>query len=175
MATQILPVDQAFIDTSRYECVEGKLVGRPLPNDLHSDTQFAVTASLKQCVKRLGLVARQEWTLDEDNQPRHNWMTPDTLVASPQNSARNGHCLPPAVLAVEVLSEGQTYEDMFVKAERYFRWGVLFVWVIDPKAMSASVISADNPEGSSWFNNGRGVLTAGEIQVSVADIFSFED
>ena len=70
MATQILPVDQASVDTSRYECVEGKLVDRPLTNDIHSDTQFAVTVLLKQCLKRLGLAARQEWTLDEDNQPR---------------------------------------------------------------------------------------------------------
>ncbi len=174
MATQILPVDQTLFDTSRYECVDGQLLERPLPNAIHSDMQFAVTVLLKRSVKRLGLSARQEWTLDENDQPRHNWMTPDTLVAAPQNTAKNGHCIPPAILAVEILSEGQTHEEMFVKAKRYFRWGVSFVWVIDPKEMTATIISGDNPNGAYQLDNGQGLLTAGDIQVPLPDIFSFE-
>ncbi len=42
-------------------------------------------------------------------------------------------------LAVEVLSEGNTEQEMNRKLEEYFQAGVLMVWLIDPRSRSARV------------------------------------
>lgn len=49
MATQQVQAaeDVGYIDTSRYERIEGQLVERPLPNRRHSEVQFNVTLLLK--------------------------------------------------------------------------------------------------------------------------------
>lgn len=177
MAIQSIPLDQMATDTSRFDCVDGLLVERPLLNDIHSDTQLAVTMLLRRQTKRLGLdlVARQEWTLDEDNQPRHNWMTPDVLVSAPDRIAKNRHALPPAFLAVEILSEGQTAGEMFVKAQRYFAWGMKYAWVIDPEAKEGIYISAESPNDFVWVRMGFKALVADPLSLSLEEIFSFEN
>lgn len=174
MATQTLPLDQAAVDTSRFEQIDGQLVERPLPNDIHSRTQLAVTVLLGRQLRGKGLAALQEWTLDEDDQPKHNWMTPDVLVASPVNRASNGHCLPPAVLAVEVLSEGQTLEEIAAKAKRYLSWGVGLLWIIDPVAQYAAILTRWSdllehvPAGSNI------PLKADGVELTLSEIFSFQ-
>lgn len=174
MATQTFPVDQALVDTSRHECLDGQLVERPFPNDIHSQAQFNITAALKPLARGLGCIALQEWTLDASNQPRHDWMTPDVLVASRGSRASNGHCLPPALLAVEILSPGQGYAEMREKARRYFRWGVSYVWIVDPASRTAEAIATSQPDQATWLDGGKGVLTAGELQVYLQAALTFE-
>lgn len=176
MAVQTLPVEQSKIDTSRYECVDGQLVERPLPNDIHADIQFAVTALLKRSITefQLPFAARQEWTLDEDDQPRHNWMTPDVLVSEPERIATNRHALPPAHLAVEVLSEGQTFEQMFGKAQRYFAWGMKHVWIIDPVMRKACSIDSGHPTSVMWVEHEYEFLSAGRLRLTLDEIFTFQ-
>ncbi len=125
MATQPLTAETTSVDTSRFECLDGQLLARPLPNEDHSDIQYAVTTLLRKQAESFNCKALQEWTLDETDQPRHDWMTPDVLVASnAQRRSNSKHMLPPALLAVEILSPDQTISEMHVKALRYFRWGV---------------------------------------------------
>lgn len=139
MATQQVQqtmADVEYIDTSLYERIEGQLVERPWPGSRHSEVQENVWVLLKPLAKQLGMRTHLEWTLDEEDKSEHDWMTPDVLVSMPGEYKRSaiGHLLPPAFLAVEVLSSGQTIPQMIKKAQRFLRWGVQHVWLIEPGA-----------------------------------------
>ena len=47
-------------------------------------------------------------------------------------------------LAVEILSEGNTEDEMRIKVGEYFRAGVRLVWLIDPEARSARVYTEEH-------------------------------
>ena len=177
MATQQVQAaaDVGYIDTSRYERVEGHLVERPLPGDRHSEVQWNATFSLKQVAKQYGMKVHQEWTLDEADIPEHDWMTPDVLVSLPGEYKRStiGHLLPPAFLAVEVLSPGQTIPQMMKKARRFLRWGVQHVWLIEPEQNFGFMVTGDGTRGI--FVSDDGTLEAGDLIVSMTDILRHEE
>jgi Uma2 family endonuclease len=45
-------------------------------------------------------------------------------------------------LAVEILSEGNTQQEMEIKLDEYFQAGVRLVWYIDPRSRTARIYSA---------------------------------
>lgn len=64
-------------------------------------------------------------------------------------------------LAVEILSEGNTDDEMRIKVTEYFRAGVRLVWLIDPETRSARVYtSADQCDSldQNGVLDGRDVL-----------------
>jgi Uma2 family endonuclease len=177
MATQQIQAapDLGYIDTSRYERIEGQLVERPLPGSRHSEIQWNATFLLKQTTKQYGMKVHQEWTLDEADVPEHDWMTPDVLVSLPgeYKESRIGHLLPPAFLAVEVLSPGQIIPQMRKKAERFLRWSVQHIWLIEPEHEFGFVVSSDNVRGILVPDDG--ILEAGEIKISMTDVLRREE
>ena len=177
MATQQIQTaaDIEYIDTSRYERTEGQLVERPLPSRRHAEVQLNATILLRQIAKQLGIKDYQEWTLDEASVPEHDWMTPDVLVSLPGElkESRVGHLLPPAFLAVEVLSPGQTIPQMMKKARRFLRWGVQHVWLIEPEQNFGFMASGDGMRGI--FVSDDGTLEAADLTVSMADVLQHEE
>ena len=177
MATQQAPAaaDTGSIDTSRYERIEGQLVERPMPSRRHAEVQLNTTLLLRQITKQHGMKAYQEWTLDEADVPEHDWMTPDVLVSlpGPLKESRIGHLLPPAFLAVEVLSPGQTIPQMLKKARRLLRWGVQHVWLIEPEQNFG--LMATKGEARPMLVSDDGTLEAGSITVSMADVLRHEE
>lgn len=170
MATHSHPIEQQYIDTSRFELVDGHLMERPSPGRTHAETQLAVVVLLRQQARLLGCTALQEWTLDQNDQIGHAWMTPDVLVAANEQArAESEHLLPPAILAVEILSSGQTVAEMRLKALRYFQWGVENVWIIDPESQAAVTMQANEPGRGLLIYEGD--LIAGAFKLSLADIF----
>ena len=141
MATQpIHPAEHIeTIDTSRFECIDGQLIERPLANSDHSNVQNSLAHFLWPLVRGTSRRGGPEFSLDQRPGRRSDWLTPDYLVSLPGGFQLNAnkHALPPVYLAVEVLSPGQTFEDMQRKAKIYFAWGALYVWIIDPVAQIA--------------------------------------
>ena len=170
MATHSHPVEQQYVDTSRFEFVDGRLIERPLPNRTHATIQFAVVTLLRRQARLLDCTVLQEWTIDENEQQGHSWMTPDVLIGlNGQHEAKSEHLLPPAILAVEILSEGQTTAEMRLKGLRYFQWGVENVWVIDPESRSAITMRADEPGRAQLIYEGE--LVAGDFKLNLSDVF----
>lgn len=177
MATQQMQAspDVEYIDTSRYERIEGQLVDRPLPSRRHAEVQLNTTLLLRQTTKQLGMRAHQEWTLNEADVPEHDWMTPDVLVSIPGELKESciGHLLPPAFLAVEVLSPGQTIPQMMKKARRFLRWGVQHVWLMKPEQNFGFMATEDGARGI--FVSEDGTLEAGNLIVSMTDVLRHEE
>jgi Uma2 family endonuclease len=177
MATQQVQAaaDVEYIDTSRYERIEGQLVERPLPGSRHSEVQENTWSLLKPLAKELGMRTHLEWTLDEIDAPEHDWMTPDVLVSMPgeRKESRIGHLLLPAFLPVEVLSPGQTIPQMIKKARRFLRWGVRHVWLIEPEQNFG--LMATEGEIRPMLVSEDGTLEAGDLTVSMADVLRHEE
>ena len=177
MATQQAQAagDVGYIDTSRYERIEGQLVERPLPGDRHSEVQENLWDLLRSLAKQFSMKAHVEWTLDETDKPEHDWMTPDVLVSMPGGYKRSsiGHLLPPAFLAVEVLSPGQNIPQMRKKAQRFLHWGVQHVWLIEPEQEFGFVVMRGR--GNGGFVPDDGMLEAGDLKVFMADVLRHEE
>ena len=136
MATQIThPAEQLeSIDTSRFECIDGQLVERPVPTTKHSGIVTQLVLLIHPLVTPLGMKCGAEPSLDRIPGARSDWMTPDFAVAMSGGyiNNQNGHALPPLFLVAEVLSPEQSFENMRGKVDRYLAWGVKHVWLIDP-------------------------------------------
>jgi Uma2 family endonuclease len=76
-------------------------------------------------------------------------------------------------LAVEVLSQGNTREEMDRKCSEYFAAGVRLVWIVDPKARAVTVYSAP---GRSRAVREEESLDGGEVlpgyTLAARDLFS---
>jgi Uma2 family endonuclease len=165
-----------YIDTSRYERIDGQLVERPLPGSRHSEVQENTWILLKPIARQFGMTTHLEWTLDGADTAEHDWMTPDVLVSmmpGERKKSRIGHLLPPAFLAVEVPSPGQTIPQMMKKAQRYLRWGMRHVWLVEPEQNFGFMATGDGVRGI--FVSDDGTLEAGEITVSMTDVLRHEE
>jgi Uma2 family endonuclease len=76
-------------------------------------------------------------------------------------------------LAVEVLSETNTEEEMRQKLQEYFAGGTRLVWYIDPQTRSARVFTA--PDRPAVLDE-QGVLDGAEVlpgfQLRLGDLFN---
>ena len=60
-------------------------------------------------------------------------------------------------LCIEIMSPGDTLPEALDKAQRYFSWGSLRVWIIDPEKRTAWVFSGENGDEPAWISP-RGTL-----------------
>jgi Uma2 family endonuclease len=158
-----------YTDDSRFERIDGRWVERPVPVEKHSKVQFCLTCLLRQQVKGLGGEALQEWSVAQPETAERsdrNYMTPDVVAALPPiQRAPNGYLLPPVLLAVEVSSPEQS--GLITKAQRYYAWGIAHVWIVDPDTRECLEY-----HGGNQFTIARDELHAGDLKVSIADIFA---
>ena len=74
----------------------------------------------------------------------------------------------PVYLCIEIMSPQDRYSEAFTKCEDYHDWGVQFCWLIDPhNRVCWNYVAGDRPDEIP----ANGQLTAGEIAVSVNDLF----
>lgn len=65
-------------------------------------------------------------------------------------------------------------QETFEKARYYLDWGVLYVWIVDPAARTAWIVTPDHRDGI-WIHP-DGALTAGEgTEISLSEIFAEVD
>lgn len=173
MATQFThPAENlASIDTSRFECIDGQLIERPLTTVKHSVIQGNLTVLLRPLAKAKKMTCGPELSVDRTPGSKSDWMTPDFAVSLPGGYTinQNGHALPPVYLIAEILSSDQTMVEMEAKARRYFEWGAQHIWLIDPVKQEAISLHQDG---------GRKLVRDGQIEadpdfaISLADILA---
>lgn len=132
-----------------YELVDGRAIPKVSPKQFHSMLSFALATILTRWAKSRGRV-RLEWALTLQRNG-NNWVPiPDLTYISydrlPQSWNRNEACPVPPELAIEIISPGQTIKDFENKAVDYFNAGVDRVWVVDPEAVSITVLFPDGTQ-----------------------------
>lgn len=170
MAT--IPV--TYIEEKRCERINGQLVPRPMSGDTHSDIQENIRRLLSIQAKHHGMKARQEWSIIQSEtatSEKPEYLTPDVLVAClPYRRTKAGHLIPPAHLAVEVVSPQQQTQSVFTKAEIYVGWGVEHVWIIDPQTRDCFEYT-----GGDQFRKAKQELRAGALAVAVESVFALDE
>ena len=165
-----LPAESSssFLDESRFERIDGNLIPRPRPGNVHARFQDRVK-SLLQASGVIGVEVLAEWSITRPEQAGDqdpDYMTPDVLMARvPYEQTPTGHLIRPAFLAVEISSPNQ--RGLFWKAEIYGAWGVEHVWIIDPQSRECFEF-----HGGNQFTLVKGSLSAGDLTVALAEIFA---
>ncbi|AFY56950.1 hypothetical protein Riv7116_4529 [Rivularia sp. PCC 7116] len=129
-----------------YELIDGKAIPKMSPKKFHSKLTRALLNLIEKCCEGKGEVCPElAITLTRNGR---NWVpTPDLLYISnerlPDDWEEEGACSIPPDLAIEIISPGQTFGQMALKAQDYLNAGALRVWVVDSKARSITVFYPD--------------------------------
>jgi Uma2 family endonuclease len=160
--TALMPVEEYLRLTEKptSEYREGALYPKPMPTKFHGLLEFVLVAILR----KLGLDAVAEVTV---RLSPSKFLVPDVIAAPVLQSP---YPTDPVLLCCEILSPEDRLGAMLAKCEEYHAWGVPFCWVIDPVKRTAwEYHSAMEPERVI------GMLRAGEISVSLEELFSALD
>jgi Uma2 family endonuclease len=149
------------------EFVNGRFEERVLGGKIHSECQFSVVSRLKPIAKRIGAVVHQEWSLAHGEE----WLVPDVMLTQPgaYETDQRGYLVSTPLVCIEILSPGQTQSELLQKCRQFHVWGVPHCWVIDP---AAHVCFESHASNEFRLIGAREELTAGDVKLAVADIFS---
>ena len=142
---------------------DGVLTQKPMPTLKHSLVQFAVNKLIDALFP--GFEAGPELTV---RLRENRYLVPDIAVQR-KDRIQDPYPTEPVHLCVEILSPEDRFSEVIAKGEEYHAWGVPMVWIIDPVNQAAWEFSPSHPlhEVPSG-----GSLTAPEISIPLADIFS---
>ncbi|MCY4466722.1 MAG: Uma2 family endonuclease [Chloroflexi bacterium] len=161
------------------ELVEGEIVTMPLTNARHGQIVMELGALLRNYVKprQLGQLTGADagFVLERNPFGRDTIRGLDIAFISrakaPEPLPTNFIDFAPD-LAVEVLSPGNTVEDMELKISQLLDAGAKLVWIVHPRQKRVDVHTLD---GMTRLGLGD-TLTGGDVlpgfQVSIADIFA---
>jgi Uma2 family endonuclease len=124
----------SFEDFDR-EYVDGEIVERALPTNLHSEAQGRLIIIFWDLAKSRPFHIRPDLRLRvADARVR----IPDISIiagAKPRQSVPSD----PALAVIEILSPDDRYNDLIEKFGEYERWGVKHLWMVDPERRALRV------------------------------------
>jgi Uma2 family endonuclease len=122
------------------ELVEGRLVHRPMPSWEHASLQGFLIGELWAICRSLGFFTVPEQRVQTR---RGRYRVPDVCVVTEKPEGEPGRRIVthPPYLAVEILSPEDTVIETMEKVREYLHFGVSWVWVIDPVALTGQVHS----------------------------------
>jgi Uma2 family endonuclease len=143
----------------------GEAIPKPLANSLHGAVQFVLMLLLRM----RGWTALPEVTLKlvPNAEP-----IPD-VVAS-REKIEQPYPTKPFELCVEVRSPQDSLKKLFDKGKCYLNWGVLHVWIIDPEARTAWMMTPEHPEGI-WIHPGGSLIADQDTVVTLPELFAEVD
>jgi Uma2 family endonuclease len=112
------------------EYVDGELVERALPDNLHSNTQALLVYFFMALRNTLRVYPRPELRLKIR---AGLYRIPDVSVFHPAGPTGHVPDTPPFI-AIEILSPDDRLSEVRAKLEEYRTWGVPHVWLVDPHA-----------------------------------------
>lgn len=144
------------------EYVEGRIVQRPLPQKPHSKNQGFLIWKLYGMGQALGFMPWAEQRIQTQADPPH-YRIPDVCVTYGEPD-ENVFTTPP-FLCIEILSPDDSAVELRMKINEYLKFGVPYVWVIDPIAQTGEIYTPDVIERVS-----DGKFRAGAIEIDLADL-----
>lgn len=119
----------SFEDLDR-EYVDGEIVERTLPTNLHSKTQCRLSRIFDTFGDTRPLYARTEL---RSRVRLTRVRIPDVSVYSGEEPADPVPAAPP-LIAIEILSPDDRQSKLIAKLEEYREWGVRHLWMVNPEA-----------------------------------------
>ena len=165
-ATTLISVEE-YLNTSYSpdrEYVDGLIVERNLGEKTHSSIQRNLIVLLASRSKELGIRVYPEQRVQVSPT---RFRIPDVNVVKASQSQGEIFRLPPH-LCIEILSREDTMQYMQEKIDDYLRFGVPYIWIINPRLKKGYVVTT-----SGMVEAGSGVLSTQDpdIAVPLADLF----
>ncbi|MEO0539285.1 MAG: Uma2 family endonuclease [Cyanobacteria bacterium P01_A01_bin.105] len=156
------------------ELIDGVAVPKMPPKRFHSGVQKALIYLLDPVFKVQGHFY-QEWAVQLTRNDQ-DWMpVPDLTYVSferlPADWLEDAPCPVPADLAIEIVSPDQAFGEMAAKAADYIKAGVRLVWVVDPKARTITVFTANCLPVTYQGDQVPNVEGLPQLKFSVDDVF----
>ncbi len=114
------------------ELIDGIKIEKPVPKKLHFLTQRSVLRALDRSLPKHFLAGCELNVLCGQDR-----LVPDIVVVTKDAHYQEGDLADPPLLAVEILSPGQTIGNLFDKAERMVRAGTPVCWILWPERRKA--------------------------------------
>ncbi|MBV9034637.1 MAG: Uma2 family endonuclease [Acidobacteriaceae bacterium] len=148
----------------RHEYVDGVLIEKPVPTWKHTRLQGWFSVLFWKYYSIFDAGPELHSKLREKN-----WRIPDFAVQKPEVSNQEKYAVAPLLLAIEIRSPEDKWGEILTKFEDYHAWGVPYCWLFDPETERAWTYhkSEDFEEVT-----GKGRIQAGDIQLSLEEIFS---
>jgi Uma2 family endonuclease len=146
------------------EYVDGRIVERNLGEKTHGRIQRKLIVYFDARAAKLGIEVFPEQRVQVSTT---RFRIPDVTVIKTSQPQGEIFTAPP-YLCIEILSTDDTMEYMQEKIDDYLRFGVQYVWIINPRLQKGYIVT-----GSGMVEATSGVLTTDDpaIQVPVADLF----
>ena len=140
-AATLISVDE-YLNTSYSpdrEYVDGQLVERNLGERTHSRVQRNLIILIHRVARELGIDVYPEQRVQVSAK---RFRIPDVTVVKRSQPQDEIFRLPPH-LCIEILSREDTMQYMQEKIDDYLRFGVPYIWIINPKSRKGYVVTSD--------------------------------
>jgi len=166
-AATLIPVAEYLTTTydPDREYVDGRIVERNLGEKTHSTIQRNLILFFGTRSKDLGLKVYPEQRVQVSPT---RFRIPDVTVVETSQYQEEIFTSPPH-LCIEILSKGDTMEDMQEKIDDYLRFGVPYIWIINPRLKKGYVVTS-----SGMVEAASGILETQDPDVSVPLAALFE-
>ena len=149
------------------EYIDGRIVERSLGEKTHSSIQTYLCFYLMSRRKDVGIKVYAEQRVQVT---ATRFRIPDVTVV--KNSQPQGEIFTnPPHLCIEILSRDDTMEDMQEKIDDYLRFGVPYVWIINPRLRKGYIATKT---GMVEAESGILATSDPEIEVPVAELFDID-
>jgi len=122
-------LDLVFEDRPEPDYVDGKVVKRALPAPIHGQVQAMLGLWFAPLMSRFKLILMSE--LRVQIEPRRFRVVDFAVYREARPEGR--YATSPAFVVVEIISPDDRYGRLTHRLEDYRRWGVPYVWLIDPE------------------------------------------
>ncbi len=141
----------------------GEVIQKPMPKILHGAVQFLIMALLD--ARGWNVFPEIRLKLHPQAEP-----VPDVIALRKGEKVKGPYPTKPFGLCIEILSPADSLKKLFKKADYYVSWGVSYVWIIDPQARTAWMVTAEKA-GPTWIDP-DGALRADNMELSLQELFA---
>lgn len=165
-AAALVPVEEYLRTTYRPDCdyVDGEVIERNMGERDHSKLQrkLLVYFDARAAQWKIQVYPEQRIQVSETR-----FRVPDVCVVAGDEPDEQIFTRPP-LICIEILSPEDRIQRMQEKIDDYLRFGVRYVWVLDPWMRRAWVYT---PEGSREIKDGISRTENPDMQVPLAELF----
>jgi len=120
------------------ELIDGREIQKPLPKNLHAFIQtYLLQWFGRELPKQYRVASELNVICGSDR------LVPDVILTTRNAHYVDGDLVDPPLLAVEIMSPGQTLSDLLNKCERMLATGTPICWVIWPERREAWTYTRD--------------------------------
>jgi len=153
MGVQTLLTDDEFLNLPESECkqelLDGELIELPPAKLFHSDISAVFYELLRTVLPGKRVKMEAGYRLRS-----RRWFIPDVSVTWPDQRVENDYLQRAPMLAIEIISRGNTAESVELKVSAYLEDGAAEVWAVYPKSGLMMVYRKDAtlriPAGQSY-------------------------